>query len=315
MQSKKTKNAFQEGQPLDDIHRSALQLSAARSAAFFQTLTSKQTADNNIVLVHGQVIEPNGGVNALIMELLAGPDLLTWANQSGAYLKECDVAYITRQVFTALHYLHRVAGALHRDVKPDNFGFAQPVPSKGPLPTLKLYDFGTCWILPEPVTDDTASDILDLHTVGTCHWLAPEVLDQKCGAMSDVWSAGLLVHYLLIGDLPWDLALCRNEKSVKKTLKWNSLSFDADTLDHTSALALNFVSSLLLKKPLDRASTSAALEDPWLKTAAHSTFVSPGQCSTYVSQSQDGESTMPASSSPSSCTSMAESLSEASVVD
>lgn len=27
----------------------------------------------------------------------------------------------------AVHFLHRSAGALHRDVKPQNFGFARPV--------------------------------------------------------------------------------------------------------------------------------------------------------------------------------------------
>eukprot|EP00913_Durusdinium_trenchii_P024778 g23258.t1 len=34
---------------------------------------------------------------------------------------------LAKQMLKAVHFLHRSAGALHRDVKPQNFGFARPV--------------------------------------------------------------------------------------------------------------------------------------------------------------------------------------------
>lgn len=307
---KKTRNAFQKGQPLDEIHRSALRVSKARSAEFFKILTSKEAAENHIVRVHGQVIEPHSGVNALIMELLPGPDFLDWTSQfwtspHTAVLKEDDIARLTRQMLKALHYLHRVAGALHRDVKLENFGFAQPLPtgdspSLGALPTLRLFDFGTAWILPEPVTDDNASKVVDLRTVGTCPWLSPEVVAGKCGAMSDVWSVGLIAFYLMTGDLPWNLADCSNVGSVASTLQRNSMStafqsFPTDTLDCISPQALSFVSSLLNKDPTARSSTTAALEHAWLQTAS---------CSSLLLQATDKETSTAASSTQSDCSSV-----------
>lgn len=43
------------------------------------------------------------------------------------------------------------AGVLHRDVKPENFGFATPLLDdvSEPLPALKLFDFGMGWVLPK----------------------------------------------------------------------------------------------------------------------------------------------------------------------
>lgn len=283
---KKIRNAFKRGQPLEDINLSALTVSSERSGEFFQKLTSDVAWHNNIVMIHGQVIEPrmnrwrSSGVNALIMEVLEGADLFGWmyerhGTMSKQHPTEDEVACLSLQILTAIHYLHRVAGCLHRDIKLDNFGFTRPVQSSGALPTLKMFDFGTCWILAAPVTEETASDVLSLNASGTWRFMAPEVLKDQCGSMSDVWSAGLIIHHLLFGKLPLGLGDCIDERSVRKAHKSNSLSFDPAKFGNTSQLALDFISSMLHKDGKARATTSAALDDSWLKATSYPSPVSP----------------------------------------
>lgn len=290
------KNAFKKGQPLEDINRSALELSASRCEEFYKLLTSKEATDNNIVAVHGQIIEEphwlRRGVNALIMEVLEGPDLHCWLYERFAITSkqtptQDEVASVTLQMFAAIHYLHRVAGCLHRDIKADNFGFSRPVPCGGviaDMPTLKLFDFGTVWILPKPVTEDTASGSLSLHPSGSWRFMAPEVLAGKCGPMSDVWSAGLIVHRLMSGKLPWNLGDCIGERSVASALNPKTLHVDLDALGQTSPLALDFVSSVLSKEPKVRATTSAALHHPWLRAASDDSYSSTMSSEYLVSQ-------------------------------
>jgi len=171
-------------------------------------------------------------------------------------------------MLSALHYLHREAGAIHRDVKPENFGFAQP-PRGGdaPLPTVKLFDLGLVWILPKPITDDSASELLPLRPCGTPQYMAPEVWKGVNGAPSDLWGVGIILYLLLTMRLPFGLFECYDRKSAEGI--WRRCDFKLEPLHFAgvSDFAMQFVQTLLAREASSRATSHAALRASWLHQA------------------------------------------------
>ena len=60
-----------------------------------------------------------------------------------------------RSRLKAVHFLHRTAGALHRDITPQNFGF-KGMPGEH-LPPLQLFDMGLVYVLDTPVVESSAA--------------------------------------------------------------------------------------------------------------------------------------------------------------
>lgn len=87
------------------------------------------------------------------------------------------------QVAEALHYAHS-QGVLHRDVKPSN---------------LLLDASGTVWVADFGLAKaDDAEDLTDSgDLVGTLRYMAPERLQGRCDARSDVYSLGITLFELL----------------------------------------------------------------------------------------------------------------------
>ncbi|GKU94026.1 hypothetical protein SLEP1_g7567 [Rubroshorea leprosula] len=80
---------------------------------------------------------------------------------------------------------------MHRDLKPENFLFA----NKKETSPLKAIDFGLS-VFFEP--GQKFNEI-----VGSPYYMAPEVLRRNYGPEVDVWSAGVILYFLLCGVLPF----------------------------------------------------------------------------------------------------------------
>ncbi|MBX2802831.1 MAG: protein kinase [Myxococcales bacterium] len=129
------------------------------------------------------------GVLAVVMELVHGPALATWADGRS----EAEVCALWMDVLDAVQVAHR-AGVVHRDLKPSNILLTDAEP-----PRAKVADFG--------IARDgqhvglTATGVI----LGTPLYMAPEQVDdpRRVGPSADVFSLGATLYTLLCGRPPF----------------------------------------------------------------------------------------------------------------
>jgi serine/threonine protein kinase/formylglycine-generating enzyme required for sulfatase activity len=104
------------------------------------------------------------------------------------------------RVCAAVQHAHQ-RGVLHRDLKPSNV----LVTELDGTPVPKVIDFGLARLLDpdaEPRSALTAADDL----VGTLEYMSPEQIEadpRGVDTRTDVWSLGVMLHELLVGELPF----------------------------------------------------------------------------------------------------------------
>lgn len=141
----------------------------------------------------------NGIRDYLVMDFVPGDDLRTMmlnARREKKFLSEHDVLDWTRQLASALSYLHNLQPSIvHRDIKPSNLKIT-------PTGLLKLVDFGLVKILaPEEVT------ITVIQGQGTALYTPIEQYasdEAHTDARSDIYSFGATLYHLLTNEPPAD---------------------------------------------------------------------------------------------------------------
>jgi len=131
------------------------------------------------------------GTIFLTLEHVEGETLRQRLERKGP-LGVAEALSITRQVLEGLRSLHG-AGVLHRDVKPGNILL-------GANDQVKLADFGLALQRDHDETRLTET----LQMVGTAEYLSPEqIRGEQAGATSDLYSLGVVLYEMLIGQLPY----------------------------------------------------------------------------------------------------------------
>jgi len=189
----------------------------------------------------------------LVMELCTGGELFdTIIEQGDAGFDECKAAMYTKQILSAICYLH-AQNFCHRDVKPENFLFNH----KGPDASLKMVDFGLACTFEKGKPMKTKA--------GTAYYVAPDVLsgayDEKC----DVWSAGVICFVLVCGYPPFS---GEADQQILKRVKRGFFEFKSPEWDDVSHTAKNLITQMLTFDPALRPSAEVLLLSPWLKYKA-----------------------------------------------
>jgi serine/threonine-protein kinase len=130
------------------------------------------------------------GTYYIAMEYLPGGTLKDCMLRRGCFPAHTAAAVDT-QIAEALEAAHR-HGVIHRDVKPENI----LVTESGDV---KVTDFGIA---------RAATSLKITHSgiiLGTAHYVSPEqAMGEPAGPHSDLYSLGVVLYEMLIGELPYD---------------------------------------------------------------------------------------------------------------
>lgn len=186
------------------------------------------------------------------MEFVKGGELFEKAAKGK--LKEENARGYFQQLISAIDFCHS-RGVYHRDLKPENLLLDE----EG---NLKVTDFGL-----SAFSDHLRQDGLLHTTCGTPAYVAPEVIGNHGydGAMSDIWSCGVILYVLLAGFLPFqdDNIMAMYKKIHKGDFKcppW--ISSDARKL----------ITKMLDPNPSTRITASKIMESNWFKKSVPRTL-------------------------------------------
>lgn len=180
----------------------------------------------------------------LVMELCSGGRLLDQMVKEGRY-SEQRAAHLLRDLAFVIKYCHDM-GVVHRDIKPENILLS--VSGK-----MKLADFG---LAVRVANGQKLSGI-----AGSPAYVAPEVLSGQYSEKVDIWGAGVLLHALLVGNLPFPGT---SREAIFESVKTVELNFHGGIWDSVSLLARDLLSRMLTRDVPSRLVADEILRHPWI---------------------------------------------------
>ncbi|CAK4032551.1 kinase domain-containing [Lecanosticta acicola] len=183
-------------------------------------LLRRPTATQHIVSFYG--LDPRNG--ALVSEAVIGGSL---ENLNGRLKVMTEVARhlelvnifpgIAYDLISGLTFLHH-EGVVHADIKPGNvlLDVSEHATQQQPVIRARFIDFSAAFI---PSRGDSAS-----NAGGTWDYMAPEQMriqkDLSTPTFaSDVWSLGISLLYILVGDSPYSAACAGNVFMLREAIK------------------------------------------------------------------------------------------------
>jgi hypothetical protein len=183
----------------------------------------------------------------LVLEYCPGDELYNYLLAKGA-LSPKQVQRIFTQLVGAVLYVHNKS-CVHRDLKLENI----LLDKHGDV---KLCDFG--------FTREYEGKSNYLQTwCGTVCYSAPEMLkgEKYAGEKVDVWSLGIILYALLVGELPFD-------DDDEMVTKMKILKEEPAYPDDFPPQARELCQALLSKRPILRPTLAEILQNPWLSEYA-----------------------------------------------
>ncbi|KAI4337643.1 hypothetical protein L6164_016030 [Bauhinia variegata] len=180
----------------------------------------------------------------LVMELCSGGRLIDRMVKEGPYSEQL-AANILKEVMLVVKYCHDM-GVVHRDIKPENILLT----TSGKI---KLADFGLAMRISE------GQNLTGL--AGSPAYVAPEVLLGAYSEKVDIWSAGVLLHALLVGGLPFQ---GESLDAVFDAIKNVKLDFQTGMWDSISKPARDLIGRMLTRDVSARITADEVLRHPWI---------------------------------------------------
>ncbi|XP_031338136.1 peripheral plasma membrane protein CASK-like [Photinus pyralis] len=169
-----------------------------------------------------------------------------WSNQNGQFLP-----HYMRQILEALRYCHE-NDIIHRDIKPECVLLAT-MENSAPV---KLGGFGVAVQLPDRHL------INALGRVGCPHFMAPEVVERRqYGKAVDIWAAGVMLHLLLSGTLPFH----GTGRRLLDTICRGKLYLDTAQFEIISDSAKDLIKQMLTVDPSQRITIQEVLSHRWIR--------------------------------------------------
>ena len=147
----------------------------------------KKLSHPNIIKLHKVLL--NERYFYLVMDYVDGDDLFHYVSKKKR-LPEIESCKFFHQLISCIEYLNSL-NIVHRDIKPENILLDTQKNN------LKLIDFGLSII--------SNGQLLKTKCGSPC-FVAPEVIQKISynGLISDIWSIGIVLYFMLTGNLPFE---------------------------------------------------------------------------------------------------------------
>lgn len=190
----------------------------------------------------------------IVMECLNGGDLLEYINETGG-LEEEKCKHVCAQIISGLEYMHGNLFA-HRDLKLENI-----LISNKKTMSIKLTDFGMANYIKVGSFHNTFC--------GSIHYSAPEIhANEKYNPIkSDLWSFGVIMYGLLVGQFPWSTD---NMFDTIKDIKSYKFKDSSKLSDEARDLLGKIFTSPKKRYPISRIKNH-----PWLKRHKIPSYIPP----------------------------------------
>lgn len=195
----------------------------------------------------------------IAMELAEGGDLFDKIESDVGVGEDIAHFYFT-QLISAVSYMHS-KGVAHRDIKPENILLS----ADG---NLKIADFGLATLF-----SYKGARKLCQTRCGSPPYTAPEVVNcenrpgtkklvkEYVGDLVDIWSCGVVLFVLLVGNTPWDEPLDRSYE-FHQYVTTNGRP-DDELWNNLPAETLSLLRGVMRVNPAERFSLSDVRRHPW----------------------------------------------------
>lgn len=177
-------------------------------------------------------------------------------NQIKHKFSEIQLAVLFYQLFSGLCYLHD-NNICHRDLKLENIlisDIEKDLNNGFDYFWIKIIDFGTATIFQKNKNEKAV--------VGSSYYIAPEVLKKKYNEKCDTWSAGVILHMLIVGKAPFDGG---NDEQIISRIRKGLFNTQNEVFLSSSPEVQDLIIKLLEVNVDKRLSAKEALEHPWFK--------------------------------------------------
>ena len=192
------------------------------------------------------------------MELAEGGDLFDKIESDVGVGEDIAHFYFT-QLISAVSYMHS-KGVGHRDIKPENILLS----AEG---NLKIADFGLATLfeykgVQKLCHTSCGSPPYTAPEVVTCNTRSRQKIDQGySGNFVDIWSCGVVLFVLLVGNTPWDEPLDRSFE-FDQYVKTNGRP-DDELWHNLPPETLSLLRGMMRVNPQERYSLAEIRRHPW----------------------------------------------------
>lgn len=183
------------------------------------------------------------------------------------HLSSLTIKYLIEDILEGLIYLHR-HGVVHSDLKPENILLTMPIPNRL---TAKISDFGCAHPLDQPNQSKVE--------IGSPYYAAPERFEGYSSIASDLYSVGIMLYELWVGDRPFT----GTHHQLQRAHKSDSPYFPSTLPPAVQHL----LSTALHKQPGSRFANAADMLDAFKKVESDPVHLTAKSVSAPASQNID----------------------------
>lgn len=188
----------------------------------------------------------------IILDYAVGGDLFDQLVPDIGLCNDYEVIHFYfRQLMSGLHFCHS-KGVVHRDLKPENI----LLDGRG---NLLISDFGLC-----SVYKHNGKERMLTEVCGSAPYAAPELALGRPyhGPAIDLWSSGIILYVLLVGNTPWDTPTMQSPEFAAYV---NDVIWTSDPWRRIKPELKTLLKQLMNIDPEMRITMSQLVKDPWFK--------------------------------------------------